>query len=349
MNRLLAIFILTICLIIIPAITAMAAVEYTVTYLGTYQGHYLRPLAMNNLGDVVGAYQYSGNQAAFFYHNGQVESINFTNLYDTWAFGINDNQIIVGSQDTVNGNRGLLYRNGTTTLLPTLGGRGSAAIDINSQGEIVGSSSLVGDIISHAFIFRNGAMIDLGTLGSHSFAQAINDQGVVAGYSYAADNTTHLFRYENNQMIDLGKISDVYTEDINNLSQIVGASNSGAFFHDGTHITYLGSFDNKYSRAMAINDQSWIVGYSSVSVPSVYRQHAFLYRSGKMIDLNSLIDPNLGLELYQANDINNNGQIIVEGTGFKSYLLTPIPEPSSLLLLALAVPGIVYCWRLSRR
>ncbi len=58
-----------------------------------------------------------------------------------------------------------------------------------------------------------------------------------------------------------------------------------------------------------------------------------------MIDLNTLIDPASGWILTSARDINDAGQIT--GTGLfdgqpRAFLLTPVPEPSSVLLAALA-------------
>ena len=48
--------------------------------------------------------------------------------------------------------------------LGTLGGNYSHAQDINEKGQIVGiSETLTGD--RHAFLWQNGSMIDLGTLG----------------------------------------------------------------------------------------------------------------------------------------------------------------------------------------
>jgi len=59
-----------------------------------------------------------------------------------------------------------------------------------------------------------------------------------------------------------------------------------------------------------------------------------------MQDLNSLIDPRLQWTLVTANDINNAGQIT--GSGLiggqtHAYLLTPVPEPASLLIMTAGV------------
>ena len=55
--------------------------------------------------------------------------------------------------------------------------------------------------------------------------------------------------------------------------------------------------------------------------------------------MNSLIDPSSGWILADATAINDSGQIVGNGTNpagqTHAFLLTPIPEPASLALLAL--------------
>jgi probable HAF family extracellular repeat protein len=48
--------------------------------------------------------------------------------------------------------------------------------DINNLGEVVGSSYTTGNTNYHAFLYRDGGMTDLGTLGGDSsMAEGIND------------------------------------------------------------------------------------------------------------------------------------------------------------------------------
>jgi probable HAF family extracellular repeat protein len=80
---------------------------------------------------------------------------------------------------------------------------------------------------------------------------------------------------------------------------------------------------------------------------------AFIYRNGEMIDLNSLIDPELGWNLVWATGINDEGKIV--GTGYNalgqenSFLLTPNPEPGTLVLLACAGLTALAAWWVRRR
>jgi len=71
-----------------------------------------------------------------------------------------------------------------------------------------------------------------------------------------------------------------------------------------------------------------------------------------MQDLNNLIDPNLGWTLTNAVGINDNGQICGYGQyggQQEAFLLTPVPEPSTLGLLgAAALAALGYAWRWRR-
>ena len=75
---------------------------------------------------------------------------------------------------------------GGVTRLPTLGGANAQAWDINDQGQIVGTADVLGNTVSHAVLWENGAATDLGVWGAPndlSHAEAINNLGQIVGYS----------------------------------------------------------------------------------------------------------------------------------------------------------------------
>jgi probable HAF family extracellular repeat protein len=78
------------------------------------------------------------------------------------------------------------------TDLGTLpGGYESIAYGINNRGQVVGYSTTASGEY-HAFLWEDGEMTDLGTLGgAYSVAYGINSRGQVVGYSASASGENH--------------------------------------------------------------------------------------------------------------------------------------------------------------
>lgn len=95
---------------------------------------------------------------------------------------------------------------------------------------VTGSATTAGGT-THAFLYSNGAMTDLGTLGGTiSFGEAINSSGQITGQAYLSGNdAAHAFLYSNGEMVDLnsaiGSAASVYTlidaRGINDSGQII--------------------------------------------------------------------------------------------------------------------------------
>jgi probable HAF family extracellular repeat protein len=89
------------------------------------------------------------------------------------------------------------------------GGNCSLPRAINSSGVVVGDAGTCDSDgffqTTHAFVYKNCQMSDLGTLGGNqSSAQAISRQGTIVGYSFLADGTKRAFSYSQGAISDLG-------------------------------------------------------------------------------------------------------------------------------------------------
>jgi probable HAF family extracellular repeat protein len=214
-------------------------------------------------------------------------------------------------------------------------------------------------------------MQDLGTLGGPvSMAHAINNLGQIAGEATIRDGTHHAFLYRDGSMQDLNGflqnlnplVEASWAYAINDLGQVVGkayidgGTSSGstfAFLYSDGVMQNLNTLGWYSSSALAINNKGQVVGKANNGNP--YNDHAVLYSGGVMQDLNNLIDPASGWTLTSATGINDNGWIC--GTGrnpsgnTRAFLLTPVPEPSTLVAFtSLSLTGIgLAAWRRRKR
>ncbi|TMA39736.1 MAG: hypothetical protein E6J82_16175 [Deltaproteobacteria bacterium] len=148
------------------------------------------------------------------------------------ATGINDAGQIVGSSrmPDIGETHLVLWQNGTTTDLGTLGGLTATGVDINQKGQIVGTSDNgADDQWSHAFLWQSTTgMVDLGPWGGSNFgtAVAINNQSQVVGWGFTLDGWWRAFLWQSGTgMTDLGMLPNAISSSpsaINDQGQIVG-------------------------------------------------------------------------------------------------------------------------------
>jgi probable HAF family extracellular repeat protein len=98
----------------------------------------------------------------------------------------------------------------------------------------------------------------------------------------------------------------------------------------------LGTLGGTTSVARSINNNALIVG-ESYTVGTT--EHAFLYSGGVMRDLNALVPSNSGWKLEEADAISDTGLIVGDGLNpagqAEAFLLTPVPEPAGVALMAI--------------
>jgi probable HAF family extracellular repeat protein len=206
--------------------------------------------------------------------------------------------------------------------LGTLGGATSEAAGLNTLGDVVGWAATAEGRI-HAFLYRNGQMLDLGTLpgGSESFATAISDDGVVVGYGginrygLMFREFTQAFMWQAGTMRELGALYCPCTFNqrygtsralaISRGGRVVGDSGvfrgglTHAFLWQSDTMRDLGRDleDTAESGAFGINDRDQVVG--------TIGGRAFLFRAGAREDLGVLP----GHATAVARAVNDIGQV----------------------------------------
>jgi uncharacterized membrane protein len=132
--------------------------------------------------------------------------------------------------------------------------------------------------------------------------------------------------------------------DINDAGQVVGsAEGSASLWHSGVlELLPEPSAAAHDAEALGINNDGLIVGYTNIAG----YEHAAVWDRGEAHLLVDLIPPDSGWAvLDRATDVNSFGQIVgwgsrAPGGSLRAFLLTPIPEPSTLLLLLVGFSGI---------
>jgi probable HAF family extracellular repeat protein len=215
------------------------------------------------------------------------------------------------------------HHHGTNTDLGLLAGYLDAyAHGINDSGQIVGwCDSFSG--LERAFLYANGVMQNLGTLGTlpaagYSEAYAINRSAQIVGTASLSDTTiNHAVLWSGTAKKDLGTLAGpAYNSSafaVNNSGVIVGESEVAgsifvhAFSYSNNVMTDLLTLPGGgYSRANAINDAGVVVGESDTLIGAGFQVHAFVYREGLgMEDLGTL-----GGRQSSAYAINSAGQIV---------------------------------------
>jgi probable HAF family extracellular repeat protein len=298
--------------------------------------------------------------------------------YNSSADWISSNGIVVGASE--NGVidppvgwpevRAVIWEGGQPNDLGTFGGNESVALGVNNRKQVVGmASNTIPDLFSgfgtqgRAFLWQEGAMQDLGLLGTGTFAIAtnINEQGQIVGGALtntSINPNTGFPQQDSFFWEDNGKgMQDIPTlgggisipNAINNQGQVAGQSDTPGdvpgtehgFYWDKQRGTVdLGTLGGRFSDAEWINDAGDIVG--AASGPNDRFFHAVLWVKLKIHDLGTLAGSSCSraLSIYSLGQIvgyecggEYDHALIWDNGGAAVALDTLIPAGSSLHLM----------------
>jgi probable HAF family extracellular repeat protein len=300
---------------------------------------------------------------AVLFKDGSVVDLGTLGGNESSAFGVNDRGQVVGCATTAvvesyawpygqpcfgpQQSRAFIWQYGAMKDLGTLGGPDALAELVNDRGRVAGWSltdstvnPATGIPTQHPFLWENGKMRDLGTIGGTAvyLINDLNNRGqIVGGMNVVGDQSFHPFLWDGVSLRDLGTFGgDFGSADwINEAGDVVGWAHTAgdqaqhAFLWRKGVLTDLGTVDgDPSSSAFVINSERQVVGATQdINFNPV---HAFLWEQGSMADLNSLIPADSGVQLTAAVGLNEEGQIAAQGVlpngDSHSFLLIPCDE-----------------------
>lgn len=213
------------------------------------------------------------------------------------ATALNNQDIATGEQSASGFNTdAVTFSNGKVAVVRHNNGFPVGASAINDGGQVVGSSDL--DNVGNSVPFIVPVAPQCCGLYRYGYANDINERGHVVGSSWSIPRPS------------------------------VG-NDSAYIYADGRNYPIGKLPGGQYSDAIAISDSDVVVGDAGSEDPLI-DQHAFVWRTGHVYDLNSLMPKSFPFIFYHAIDINARGQILVSSVAKAapqrescSFLLTP--------------------------
>jgi len=194
--------------------------------------------------------------------------------------------------------------------LGTLGGTASVAEGINDRGWVVGSANLASDQNGHAYLWRDGVMTDLGTLGGPNSQEqwpVSDNRGLIVGTA------------ETNAM-------DPFNEDFCGFDRNSGLPQTGLIcqgflWRDGV-MTPLPTLGGNNSYAAGVNNRGQAVGWAENSTqdltclsPQVLDFEAVIW-GPEQGDIREL--PPLGVDTVASAAGINDNSLVIGASGFCS-------------------------------
>lgn len=277
----------------------------------------------------------------FRWKNGSLVALSTYGTNTNAAVGINSQGWIAGfshidATDPITGfpeSRSGLWKHRSPILLGTFGGNESIAIYLNDPGQVVGiADTAVDDPFSifgtgkqdHTFVWENGRMRDIGTLGGPDAAPSAicenSRKDFVAGQSYTsyipnpATGVPEMapFLWDRGVMTNLGGFGGTFGfgQCANNRGQVIGGSNlpgdqeQHAFLWENGRMHDLGTLGGTFSLAGWLTRSGVVLGGASTANDEFF--HAAIWKNGTIKDIGTLP----GYDCSFATDRNSKGQVL---------------------------------------
>ena len=333
---------------------------------------YCAVYAINSSGQVAGNSNVSPSDYAhgYFYAGNGAAPADFGALApggpytQSLANGLNDSSVVVGASN----GQGFVWtqQSGMQGVGYLTGGTYSVLEAVNNSDVAVGGATRAGAALAHAAIWDstdglrvfNPLILNPPTTWTPRDAVAISRNGLIAGIGDSATSTSngsfpipgqHAFVLDGGTLTTLPDPGvEMFPASINSAGEVAGSfadssKRSHAFVYtpqqgQGVREIYsLGLSVTGTSTpgigASAINDLGTVVGADNWADGS---DHAFIYT-----DSTGIVEftPPTGAVFDGAYGINDSGQIIAQGyyvndpaAGYRGFVLSPVPEPSTFFL-----------------
>ncbi|GJM23095.1 MAG: hypothetical protein DHS20C15_30100 [Planctomycetota bacterium] len=275
---------------------------------------------------------------------------------ESFARAINDAGLVVGTSEV-----GILFGSGTFHAVAWSGGaisaladlgESSVAHDVNASGVVAGWARDTSLNQDRAVTWSGGAINNPGATEPHQSNRfvGLNDFGILVGLAWNLFQPNDAVLFDGVKWEDIGGLDGPFqnaeANDVNNTGTAVGlqAFPSGAW-HAALWVLGVGAIDagtlpgKDYGELYSVNDAGYAVGGSYTDpLDSV----AVLWDGDTLHDLNDLLPAGVDAHLFEAREINANGDIVgsalVDGH-FRAFLMLADPEVGTWEDLGSALGG----------
>lgn len=325
-------------------------VRYTFTDLGTLGGTFSQAFGVNDKGWVVGFATTEGDISlhAFLWRRGVMTDLGTLGGSDprpySVAGAVNNRGEIAGFSETSTADPlgedfcgdfffhlvclPVVWKSGTMTPLPTLGGNNGVANGINNRGQVIGHTETARpdptcdppQVLNYQpVIWEKEHVHKLPTIPGDpdGFVNTINDKGQAGGVTGACNlSSGHPVLWQNGKATDI-TVADLGFElaDINNRGEGTGTAEDANGFHaflwkNGV-VTILEPLPNfaAETHGNGINDKGQVEG-QSCTAQGFPDCTVFIWQNGVMRDLNAIATPGSSLFALDTGKINARGQIV---------------------------------------